>query len=181
MRNTVLIGTMLLAVAASATAQQSPEKSSGANPAVAGVQRMYSMAKGYVVKAAEQVPEEKYSFQPTKEVRTFGQIVAHIVDAQVTVCSAAKGKEQPYSDATEKTVTGKAALIEKLKESFAACDAVYAGTTDAGLGANTTVFGQSATVSFALALNTSHVWEHYGNLVTYMRLMGMVPPSSQGN
>src|SRR5688572_25189488 len=113
MWKSVLTGTVLLAVAASASAQQPQEKSSGADPAVAGLQRMYSMVKGYIGKAAEQVPEEKYSFQPTKDVRTFGQIIAHIVDAQTTVCSAAKGKEQPYSDATEKTVTGKAALIAK--------------------------------------------------------------------
>jgi uncharacterized damage-inducible protein DinB len=180
MRKTVLIGAVLIAITSHATAQ-TQEKASGANPGVAGLQQMYSMVKSYITRSAEQVPEDKYGFQPTKDVRTFGQIIAHISDAQRTLCSAAKGKELPYADTNEKTVTGKVALIAKLKESFTACDAVYSATTDAALGNATTVFGQKSTISNALAMNTSHDWEHYGNLVTYLRLMGMVPPSSQGN
>jgi uncharacterized damage-inducible protein DinB len=175
---TVLLTSTLLLVATTAQAQQ---KASGANPAAAGVQTVYNIAKGYIVRAAEQVPEDKYSFQATKDVRTFGQIIAHITDAQTNLCSSATGNEKPYSDATEKNVKGKAALVAALKASFAACDAAYAAATDATLANATTMFGRpGATISQVLVMNASHDMEHYGNLVTYMRLMGMVPPSSQG-
>jgi uncharacterized damage-inducible protein DinB len=175
---TVLVATGLLLAAGTVQAQQ---KASGANPASAGIQAIYNIAKGFIVRAAEQVPEDKYSFQATKDVRTFGQIIAHIADAQTNLCSSATGAEKPYSDATEKNVKGKAALVAALKASFAACDAAYAAATDATLSNATTMFGRGgASVSQVLTMNASHDMEHYGNLVTYMRLMGMVPPSSQG-
>ena len=173
---TVLLTAGLLLVATSLQAQ---DKASGA-AAANGIQNIYSIAKGYILKSAEQVPEDKYAFKATKDVRSFGQIVAHITDAQNNLCAAAAGNPKPYSDATEKTVTGKAALIAALKTSFAACDAAYAAATDATLSKAATMFGQPATVAQVLTMNASHDFEHYGNLVTYMRLMGMVPPSSQG-
>ncbi|MGH7468852.1 MAG: DinB family protein [Longimicrobiales bacterium] len=175
---TVIVATGLLLMASAGQAQQ---KASGANPASAGIQNIYNMVKGYIVRAAEQVPEDKYSFQATKDVRTFGQIVAHIADAQTNLCSAATGAEKPYSDNTEKNVKGKAALVAALKASFAACDAAYAAATDATLSNATTMFGRAgASISQVLTMNASHDFEHYGNLVTYIRLLGMVPPSSQG-
>ncbi len=174
---TLLLATGLLLVASAAQAQQ---KASGANAAATGIQNIYGTAKEYILKAAEQVPEAKYSFQATKDVRTFGQILGHIVDAQNNICSSATAAPKPYSTATEKTVTTKAGLIAALKTSFAACDAAYAATSDAALSRMATLFGQPATVSQVLTMNAAHDFEHYGNLVTYMRLMGMVPPSSQG-
>ena len=178
----ILVTAAMLSVVSCASAQ-SQQKSSGKpnNVAVAGIQQIYSMAKEYIMKAAEQVPEDKYSFQPTKDVRTFGQILGHIVDGQAAVCSSAAGNEKPYTTDTEKNVSKKLDLVARLKESFATCDIAYASVSDADLSTNTTVFGQPASVSHALALNTAHILEHYGNLVTYMRILGLVPPSSQTN
>jgi hypothetical protein len=105
-----LVTAGLLLVASTVQAQ---EKASGA-AAANGIQSIYSMAKGYILKSAEQVPEDKYSFRATKDVRTFGQIIAHIVDAQNNLCAAAAGNPKPYSDQTEKTVTSKAALVAAL-------------------------------------------------------------------
>lgn len=174
MRHAV-IAAALLAVTASAQAQQ---KSSGANPATDGQTQLYNMVKGYILKAADQVPEDKYAYQPTKDVRTFGQLLGHIADAQATVCPSIKGEDKPYATVAEKLKT-KAEIISALKATFATCDAVYSGVTDAGLAKSAKPFGMDMNVSGALTLNTSHNWEHYGNIVTYMRMLGMVPPSSQ--
>jgi uncharacterized damage-inducible protein DinB len=170
-----------LLVVASAVSAQAAQKASGANPATEGLTKIYAEVKANVLKTADQVPEDKYSYRPTPQVRTLGQILAHIADAQNNVCAAAAGDVKPYNDNIEKTAKTKAAIIAALKASFTACDAAYAKTTDAGLSKMTSVFGAQQTVSNALTLNTAHDWEHYGNLVTYMRMLGMVPPSSQGN
>lgn len=175
MHKAAVLALGLTLVAGAAQAQQ---KASDPNPAVSGYQQMYAAVKGYITKAADQVPEEKYAFQPTKDVRTFGQLVGHIVDAQSVVCAAIKGESREYSAKAEK-IKSKADMVAALKASFAECDAAYAGATDASLGQAANPFGMSMNVSGALALNTSHDWEHYGNIVTYMRMIGMVPPSSQ--
>jgi uncharacterized damage-inducible protein DinB len=181
MRSALIAGSLLI-LAATVSAQEQKASGGGtANPATAGITRMYSEVKANILKTAEQVPADKYSYQPTPQVRTLGQILAHIADAQNNVCAAAVGDVKRYADTVEKTATTKAAITTALKASFDACDAAYAKTTDAALARNTTVFGSPASIAYALTLNASHDWEHYGNLVTYMRMLGMVPPSSQGN
>ena len=176
MRTVIVAASSLLLV----SGLQAQQKASGANAAAASIQSVYNDARTNILKAAEQVPEAKYNFQATKDVRTFGQILGHIVDAQNNICSELTSSPKPYATTTEKTVTTKAGLIAALKASFAACDAAYAAVSDASLSQQAKLFGQPATIAGVLTLNASHDWEHYGNLVTYMRLMGMVPPSSQG-
>jgi uncharacterized damage-inducible protein DinB len=173
------IGFAAAALLLLASTAQAQEKAS-ANPATTGIQNIYALARDFILKSAEQVPEDKYSFRATKDVRSFGQILGHVADAQNLFCGLAAGKDAKYADTTEKTVTTKAGLIAALKASSAACDAAYRSTTDAGLTKTVALFGRPATISQILTLNAAHDYEHYGNLVTYMRLMGMVPPSSQG-
>ena len=176
MRSTMVAVTLLL----SATAVTAQQKASGANPAAAGIMKVYTGARDNIIKAAEQVPEDKYAYKPTPAVRSFGQIVAHVADAQNNVCAAALGNVKPYANATEKNAKTKAAIVAALKASFTLCDRAYSTATNASLSNATTVFGGPASISNALVLNASHSWEHYGNLVTYMRMLGMTPPSSQG-
>jgi uncharacterized damage-inducible protein DinB len=165
-----MLPVLVLAVAVPASAQQG---------AVAGVGTTYGMVKGYIVRAAEQVPEEHYSFRPTPEVRTFGQLVAHVADANYMICSAATGEPNPNQVEIEKTVTAKAALVQAVKESFAYCDKAYQ-LPDAKALEAVNLFGMLQTNRIgALAFNAAHDMEHYGNLVTYMRMKGLVPPSSQ--
>lgn len=147
------------------------------NPIVTTSKNSYAGIKDNVLRTAEKVPEDLYSWQPTPEVRTFGQLFGHIADAQYEMCGPAAAK--PVTKDIEKTVKGKAALIAALKESFAYCDAVYAGMTDADAGKVINMFGQKIAKIGALEMNTAHANEHYGNLVTYMRLKGIVPPSSE--
>jgi len=156
-------------VAAGAFAQQ--------NPFTTGTKSLYGMIKGNLVKAAEKMPEENYSFKPTPEVRSFGEIVGHVADAQFMFCSTAKG-EQKQSNA-EKSKTSKADLVAALKESVAYCDAVYNSMTDQQGAGTVKFFGRDSTKLGLLDFNVAHDNEHYGNIVTYMRLKGLVPPSSE--
>ena len=148
------------------------------NPLTAATKSTFDMVKGNITKAAEKVPEEHYSFKPSADVRSFGQLVGHIADANYMICSAAGGSAGP-KDGIEKTKTSKADLQKALAESFAACDAAYAGMTDAKGVELVKFFGREQPQLAVLAFNTAHDFEHYGNMVTYMRIKGMVPPSSE--
>jgi uncharacterized damage-inducible protein DinB len=154
------------------------EKASGKAQTTA-LAAIFHMAHGNIVKAAEQIPEDKYSFQPTKDVRTVGAIFAHIADANNFFCSQVTGTPKQYSDQTEKTAKTKAEIVAALKASYDGCGAAYGAVNDADLGKALKIFGNDTNVAGAVAFNASHNWEHYGNIVTYMRLNGMVPPSSQ--
>ena len=146
-------------------------------PIVATSKTFYGMAKDEVLRTAEKVPEELYSYQPTPEVRTIGQLIAHEADGQYELCSPVTGKT--VDKGIEKNVKGKAALIAALKEAFAYCDAIYAGMSEADAVSTISFFGGKMTKIGVLDFNTAHTNEHYGNLVTYMRLKDMVPPSSK--
>jgi uncharacterized damage-inducible protein DinB len=150
-----------------------------AGPLTQGDRGVYEMVKGYITKAAEQVPENLYAFKATAEVRSFGQLVAHVADSNYMICSAAAAEKSPAGD-IEKTKTAKADLGKALAASFAYCDKVWSATTDAsGAKAVKMPFGPEMPRLSALSFNTAHDFEHYGNIVTYMRLNKMVPPSSQ--
>ena len=178
-RTITLAAALILASAATATAQHADHnKASGAAVATNGMAALFNMAKANILAAAEQMPEDKYSFQATKDVRSFGQLIGHITDAQNFFCAQIAGAPKQYAVVAEKLAT-KAELVGALKASFTACDAVIARVTDADLVKPLTIFGNQSNVAGALTFVTSHNWEHYGNIVTYMRLNSMVPPSSQ--
>ena len=142
------------------------------------IQPLYEMAKGWLVKSAEMLPEADYSFKPTPAVRSFGQLIGHVANANYMMCATAKGEKSPAMQDFEKT-TEKAALIKGLKDALAYCDPVYK-MADADRSAPAEMFGIKMTrLGFAF-LNVTHDTEHYGNLVTYLRLKGLTPPSSQG-
>jgi uncharacterized damage-inducible protein DinB len=146
------------------------------NQSVNSVKPLYDMAKGWIIASAEKVPEEHYSFKPTPEVRSFGQILGHVANASYMFCSGATGGSNPSSGDAEE-LTSKAELVAAVKAAFAYCDEAYA-MTDARAMESVTFFQQTNTRLWVLAFNVSHDFEHYGNLVTYMRLKGIVPPSS---
>lgn len=145
--------------------------------AVAGLGTVYTVAKGYLVKAAEQMSEENYAFKATPEVRSFGQLVGHVANANYMICSMALGEKNPNATDFEKT-TPKADLVQAIKDSFTYCDKAYAMTDATGME-EATMFGMKTNKMGILSFNSAHDMEHYGNIVTYMRLKGMVPPSSQ--
>jgi uncharacterized damage-inducible protein DinB len=160
----------LLALPAAALAQD--------NPLSTFNKGAYARTKDYLLRSAEKMPEENYKFKPTEAVRSYGQIIGHVADAQYIFCSIALGEKGPTPN-NEKTKTSKADLIAALKEGFAYCDKAYEGMTDASGVQMTKLFGSDAPKFAALEVNNMHNIEHYGNLVTYMRLKNIVPPSSE--
>lgn len=138
----------------------------------------YARVKDILLRSAEKMPEENYKFKPTEAVRSYGQILGHLADAQYIFCSIALGEKNPAPN-IEKTKTSKADLIAALKEGFAYCDKAYDGMTDASGAQLVKLFGNDAPKFGALEVNNMHNLEHYGNLVTYMRLKNIVPPSSE--
>ncbi len=147
------------------------------NPAVTGLKGPWTRAKDLVIRAAEKMPEENYAFKPSPDVRSFGQLVGHVADANFMFAAMAAG-EKPAPHDIEKTKTSKADLVAALKESFAAADKAFA-TTDSDLATRTKLFGAETNRFAVVGLLIGHDWEHYGNMVTYMRIKGLVPPSSE--
>jgi uncharacterized damage-inducible protein DinB len=159
-----------------------PQQAAGANPISQAMKKAWDDAKGNMRASAEQMPEADYAFKPTEQVRTFGQILAHVAGANYVFCSAARGEKSPFTeDHFEKNATAKPAIVKALSDSLAYCDAGYAGLTDAKAAESIAMpFGMgNAPRASALMGNTGHLQEHYGNLVTYFRVKGMVPPSSR--
>ena len=148
------------------------------NPLSANTKGLYSMAKNNVTRAAEKMPEDNFAFKPVPEVRSFGQLLGHIADSNYTFCSAALGEAAP-PHAVEKEKTTKADLVQALKESFTYCDKAYDTLTDAAAAQKVKFFGSERPRLGVLDFNVVHDYEHYGNLVTYLRLKGIVPPSSE--
>lgn len=164
--------------AVQAFAQSSSPATPNPNPLSASAKFMYGISKGDLLKSAEEMPEENYSFKPVSTVRTFGQLVGHVADAQYEFCAAiiGDGKQPP---GIEKTKTSKADLVQALKDGFAYCDQAYNSMTDTHAAEVIKFFNFNAPKLSILSFNVAHNMEHYGNMVTYLRIKGLVPPSSQ--
>lgn len=174
MRRLLLL--LALAIPAPALAQQ--PAAAPDHPAVGTTRTLWEQVTAYVTQAAEEMPEADYAFRPTPEVRSFGQLIGHLAGAQYMFCAAALGEPARAEDDIEKTRTTKAALLESLRASTEYCTRAYQ-QSDREAFRTTSLFGQDRTRLMALAMNAMHNNEHYGNLVTYMRMKGMVPPSSR--
>ena len=148
------------------------------NPLSAFTKRVCGLQKDILIRSAEKMPEEHYSFRPTEEIRSFGQIVGHVADGQYLFCSAALGEKNPEPK-IEQTKTSKTDLIAALKTAFAYCDKAYDAMTDASGSQLVKMFGNDSPKLGVLNFNNVHNMEHYGNLVTYMRIKKIVPPTSE--
>jgi uncharacterized damage-inducible protein DinB len=149
-----------------------------ANPITASEKGFYSFVSGAVVAAAQKMPEENYSFKPTPEVRSFGQLVGHVADASYSFCSQAIGEANPVKD-IEKTKTAKADLVAALKDGVAYCNKAFDSMTDARGSEMVKLFNFNTAKLTVFSINTAHTDEHYGNMVTYLRLKRIVPPTSE--
>jgi uncharacterized damage-inducible protein DinB len=183
MRQRIIFLAAVLTLAAAVFGQAPAPTPQQAVPLVTEVQNMYNSIKGNISKSADQFPEDKYTWQPTPQVRSWARLIAHIADDNNGSCSALIGEQpaparwdsedSPNSAANKMT---KADLTKALGESFARCDKAFTLVTDANMMERN---GRRSKVG-TLMYNTSHINEHYGNIVTYMRLNNMVPPSSAG-
>jgi uncharacterized damage-inducible protein DinB len=176
---------IVLALSLMMTASFSAQDRGGAasaNQVSQAIKNSWNGAERNITESADQMPEADYAFKPVDSVRTFGQILAHVAGASYMYCSAAKGEKSPFGEGDfEKTATTKAAIVKALADSNAYCDAAFNALTDASAGEMVqNPFGQGQFArATALLNNTNHLNEHYGNLVTYFRIKGMVPPSSK--
>ncbi len=151
------------------------------------IRNSHNAIKGNLLKSAEKMSEADYGFKPAgimPEVRSYGQFIGHVANANFLLCSRAKGEASPSKVDIEKTVTARADLIKALTDALAYCDTVYSTLTDAQALEFVTVSGPNNTTrkvvrASPLMSNNAHNNEHYGNLVTYMRVKGIVPPSSE--
>jgi uncharacterized damage-inducible protein DinB len=107
-----------------------------------------------------------------------GQLFAHIAQANYGICAAAMGTKAPVSG-IEKSKTTQPEIVEALKASFTYCDEAYNGLDDKKGLEKVKFFGGERSRAGVLMFNAMHDYEHYGNLVTYMRMKGIVPPSSE--
>jgi uncharacterized damage-inducible protein DinB len=167
----LILATVLVAMPALAMAQTT-------NPLTANARLQLGALSSFVIRSAEKVPEELYSFRATPEVRSMAELFGHISDALFAMCSTANGTKPPRAG-IEKTVTKKPELIAALKEGVGYCNTVFDSMTDQkGTETVPFVFGPTPRLS-VLYFAVTHTYEHYGNLVTYMRLKNIVPPSSE--
>ena len=147
------------------------------NPLSTDLKGSYTGIKSTIIKAADEMSEADYSFKASPMERTYGEIVGHIADVQFALCGNVKG-EQKKSDSSGKT--SKADLVAVLKASFDYCDGAYDSQTDADAATMVTLFGpRKATKLAVLNFNIAHDNEMYGQMVVYLRIKGLVPPSSQ--
>ncbi len=151
---------------------------SAADAAITAIREQWKGAIGNITAAANELTEAEYAYRPIAGVRTFGALVGHVAGTQNMLCAVVLGDKPAAEDAIEKGPQTKEALVAALTASTAYCAKAYAIS---GAAATTAVdvFGEKGTKVGALALNAVHDGEHYGNIVTYMRMQGKVPPSSK--
>jgi uncharacterized damage-inducible protein DinB len=140
----------------------------------------YGFLKTTLLRSAEKMPEENYNFKPTEAVRTYGQIIGHLADSQYTFCSVVIGEKNPaLTLRIEETKTTKTDLIAALKDAFSYCDKAYDNLTDSSAAETVMFSGFNVPKLMMLVGNKQHSSLHYGNLVTYMRMKNIVPPTSE--
>jgi uncharacterized damage-inducible protein DinB len=186
MRQALALAIAIHALCAAAYAQTSDggfDKALSPSPA-ASAKAMHATIRRNLAEAADVMPAEDFGFKPTPDVRSFAQLVGHVINANFFFCSQAKGAAMPTTTNFER-VADKATLVKGLTDALAYCDALYESTTDADFNQSVALNGfpgmnpkTSTTRGLVLMFNTTHNNEHYGNIVVYLRLKGKVPPST---
>ena len=173
---TLLVLSCLLAPAHAALAQDAA--ATAQHPLMSSAQDGANYLRDMFTLAAEQMSDDDYTFKPTPEVRSFAQLMAHLADTNYTFCAMANAEKPPFGD-VEKTRTTKAEIQKALADSFAYCDGVYKGMTGAKAIVMRQFRGKPRPAVEVLIFRGYHGLLHYGNAITYMRLRGKVPPSTE--
>src|ERR1043166_10232706 len=167
-----------LLVASVAIAQGPPQ---GALGTAVAMQRGYSQLKNNITASAEKMSDADYFFKPTRDIRSYGQLWAHVADAQFGQCSGAKGVPNPRAGQPSfEQLTSKADVVKAVADSFAFCDDAFSSLTEAGaqeMISNGRGGQQSRTAALLGVLQ--HGSEMYGIGTVYLRLKGLVPPSTE--
>jgi uncharacterized damage-inducible protein DinB len=154
-----------------------------AQPASGGyastVSNSWNRIKRLIAASADAMPDANYSFKPTADVRTFGELIGHLAEEHYMFCSGLSGEKNPKDGVAFEKISAKADLVKALNESIAYCDTVYAAAKDEAKMTQPIAPNRRDTPFSSMLMNVTHDSEHYGNIVTYLRLKGIVPPSSQ--
>jgi uncharacterized damage-inducible protein DinB len=180
MKSAIAASALVLSVCSIAAQQPAPPSPmpTGLARVALGAKQRYDNIKRDIAESADMVPEGEYAFKPTAQVRSFGELIGHVADVNNFYCGIANGENPNWSDKTEKTAKTKSDLIKALKAATTKCDEVIAKTTE-GNALGLVPAGQRDQMRVMVILdNVAHLNEHYGNIVTYMRLKGRVPPST---
>jgi uncharacterized damage-inducible protein DinB len=164
----------LVLVSATAHAQTPP-----ADTYTGTLTRSWQRIARMVAASAEAMPEASYSFKPSTDVRTFGELIGHLAEEHYMICAGAKGEKNPKEGVAFEKIAAKADMVKAINDSIAYCNAIYASTTDEAKTLQPAAPNRRDTSFSSLLMNVTHDSEHYGNLVTYLRMKGIVPPSSQ--
>jgi uncharacterized damage-inducible protein DinB len=171
---TLITSTTLMMLGATMLTAQTPADTGY----TATLRGSWNSVKRYVGASAEKMPEASYGFKPTPEVRSFGELVGHLANEHYLLCSPLKGESNPKEKVDFEKTTAKAELVKAINESIAYCDAAYAAAKDNPRTVAPITEGKGDTPFRLMLLNVTHDNEHYGNMITYLRMKGIVPPSS---
>jgi uncharacterized damage-inducible protein DinB len=149
------------------------------SPFASELQGAYARVKPNILKAAEKMPAEDYSYKPTPDIRSFARVLNHVIEAQSHICGASNHVDPSTGPKTPADTADKAAILEALNASFAECDKAYAGLTDANMAEMLQAGAVKRSRLSMLWGNVSHDNEQYATLALYLRLKGLVPPSSE--
>ena len=150
-----------------------------AEPGIEGLREVLASYKQNLVEAVQKTPDGYLDFRPTAEVNSFREMAGHIVDAQYSICSGAKQEKNPEAERITKKILSKAELASALERSFRYCDEALAGLDSAKLAQKVKSGSTEYTVAYFAVHAVEHTALHYGNLITYMRLRGIVPPETE--
>jgi uncharacterized damage-inducible protein DinB len=182
MHQTCVAFALALAIGVTSVAAQAPATPRPPTTFTAYLKGQYATVKANLTGSADKMPAEHFGFRPSPDVMTYSELLGHLMNTQYGYCNAVKGGPSPAAGRDFMKTTDKAAMIQIVKDSFAYCDDAFAGLTEAnalemisvGVAPNQRQIGRANQLTQLVV----HGNEHYGNLVTYMRIKGVVPPSS---
>src|SRR5215831_4209659 len=141
--------------------------------------RSYQNVQRNVLEAAEKMPEASYSFRPTPEIRPFGELIAHTALAQFGNCAALKGIDTPpHSEEKDDAPRTKTQLIALFKESTEYCDPLVTPLKDDDMPALVKIKNNDYAKGVLVGGLATHGNEMYGTMCVYLRLKGIVPPTT---
>jgi len=182
----LLLPSMAFAQAHAGTPPTAPPEKPAATAAPTGptgpaaeVQRNYAAVKANILKSADKMPAEFYTYKPEPDIRTFARVVNHVSEAQPHSCGAVNGTAPTALAKVPAETADKAEIVEALKASFAECDKAYASLTDGNLAEMFSVGPVKRSRIGFLWGNASHDNEQYATLALYLRLKDIAPPSSE--
>jgi uncharacterized damage-inducible protein DinB len=152
---------------------------SAAEGFVEELKAQWESSRRQLVAVAEAVPQDKYNYRPTPEVRTFREIIVHVAGENLSWMEIVGGVPQPGEHTRFEHLTAREDVLQAVTEYFDYGTKVLAGMTDQE-AMGTVIQRNRPTPRWVIVVQAiGHSKEHYGNMVTYLRLNGMVPPSSQ--